>query len=250
MKTIKKLFSVLVLACLAGGAHAELNDQGLKSIMDIIDKAIESLNQQADATGDDADPAQREADLQNASSTVVNLSRTLGTLSYSRLQCGQAEVLSEFTQRVQLMPEDSRDPMRDAFQEGFDKSKEETPLLSEDECERLTRSRARSETVDEANVKQEKAPAAKPQPEQAKVEEAPAEEEDPKLRHMRVAEMSGQLAYKRRFCENEKVFNRDYNEYLESVPQDYRAAAKDAYWKGYQRGKRLNKHLTRAQCPA
>ena len=43
------------------------------------------------------------------------------------------------------MPEVSRDPMRDAFQEGFDKSKEETPLLSEDECQRLTRSRQRSE---------------------------------------------------------------------------------------------------------
>ena len=92
--------------------------------------------------------------------TVVNLSRTLGTLSYSRLQCGQAEVLSEFTQRVQLMPEVSRDPMRDAFQEGFDKSKDETQLLSADECDRLTRSRVRTETVDEANVTEDKSNAA------------------------------------------------------------------------------------------
>lgn len=248
MKYIKMLFAVLVSISLVSGVRAELQDQGLKSIMDIIDKAIESVNRQP---SDSADAAQSETDLQNATSTVVNLSRTLGTLSYSRLQCGQAEVLSEFTQRVQLMPEESRDPMRDAFQEGFDKSKDETSLLSEDECERLTRSRARSEKVDEVNVRQEKpkVTASQQSTEKAKVVEAPTAQEDPKIRHLRVAELSGQLAFKRRYCESEKVFNRDYNEYLESVPEEYREDAKSAYWKGYQHGKRLNKNLTRTQCP-
>ena len=124
-------FKILLFLILAGSGiapvvQAELQDQGLKSIMDIIDKAIGELAEQAAA---ESDPAALEGALTNATSTVVNLSRTLGNLSYSRLQCGQAEVLSEFTQRVQLMPEQSRDPMRDAFQEGFDKSKDETPLL-------------------------------------------------------------------------------------------------------------------------
>jgi len=165
------------------------------------------------------------------------------------LQCGQAEVLSEFTQRVQLMPEVSRDPMRDAFQGGFDKSKDETPLLSADECERLTRSRIRTETVDEANVTPDKSKAAaganKPAVEEVKVE-LPVE--DPKFRHLRIAELSGQLAYKSRVCEDEKVFNRDYNEYLESIPEEYREEAKTAYWKGFKHGKRLNKNLTREKC--
>jgi hypothetical protein len=187
--------------------------------------------------------------LENATTTVVNLSRTLGTLSYSRLQCGQAEVLSEFTQRVQLMPEASRDPMRDAFQEGFDRSKDETPLLSADECERLTRSRIRNENTDKANVKSDKSKEASkadvPAVEEAKVETVI---EDPKFRHLRVAELSGQLAYKSRFCEDEKVFNRDYNEYLESIPEEYREEVKSAYWKGYTHGKRMNKNLTKAQC--
>ena len=118
MKLLKLLFVSIALSSLASGARAELQDQGLKSIMDIIDKAISQLDQQADSATGETDPAE----LENATSTVVTLSRTLGTLSYSRLQCGEAEVLSEFTQRVQLMPEASRDPMRDAFQEGFDKS--------------------------------------------------------------------------------------------------------------------------------
>jgi predicted secreted protein len=245
MKNIKLLFVFLTLAGFACGAQAELRDQGLKSVMDIIDKAISELNQQSeDAAAAEVDPAQ----LENATSTVINLSRTLGTLSYSRLQCGQAEVLSEFTQRVQLMPEASRDPMRDAFQEGFDKSKEETPLLSADECERLTRSRARSEVGAEANVVEEKTAEPAQEAEAAPVEEE-ISPEDPKFRHLRIAEMSGQLAYKRRFCQDEKVFNRDYNEYLESVPEEYREEAKTAYWKGYQHGKRLNKNLTREKCP-
>ena len=139
MKFLKLLPTLFILLGLAAGARAELQDQGLNSIMLIIDKAIEELN---------AQPADDEAGaeaVENATRTIVNLSRTLGTLSYSRLQCGEASVLAEFTQRVQLMPDESRDSMRDAFQEGFDKSKEETTLLSQDECERLTRSRNRGE---------------------------------------------------------------------------------------------------------
>jgi predicted secreted protein len=248
MKLLKLLFVIIALSGLASGARAELQDQGLKSIMDIIDKAISQLDQQTGSATDSATGETDPAELENATSTVVNLSRTLGTLSYSRLQCGQAEVLSEFTQRVQLMPEASRDPMRDAFQEGFDKSKEETPLLSADECERLTRSRQRSESVDQANVQQEKPKAAAENKPEPKPVEEPVAAEDPKLRLLRIAELSGQLAYKRRFCQDEKVFNRDYNEYLESVPEEYREEVKSAYWKGFKHGKALNKNLTKAQC--
>ncbi len=168
--------------------------------------------------------------------------------SYSRLQCGEAGVLAEFTQRVQLMPDENRDAMRDAFQEGFDKSKEETQLLSQDECERLTRSRNRSEAEAEANVKQEKTRAAEASEAAPEPEEEVEATEEPRLRHLRIAEISGQLAYKRRFCEDEKVFNRDYNEYLESVPEDFREEVKAAYWKGYKHGKRINKHLSKDQC--
>jgi predicted secreted protein len=246
MKFIKLLFVIIAMFSLASGARAELQDQGLNSIMDIIDKAISELAQQTSEADIASDPAELEGVIENATSTVVNLSRTLGTLSYSRLQCGQADVLSEFTQRVQLMPEESRDPMRDAFQEGFDKSKDETPLLSADECQRLTRSRIRTEKVDDANVIQDKAADAnKPAVEEVK-EVVVAE--DPKFRHLRVAELSGQLAFKSRFCQDEKVFNRDYNEYLESIPEDYRDEVKSAYWKGYKHGERMNKNLTQAQC--
>ena len=80
------------------------------------------------------------------------------------------------------------------------------------------------------------------------VEELPPEE--PKFRHLRVAELSGQLAYKRKFCQDEEVFNRDYNEYLGSIPDEYREEVKAAYWKGYQHGKRLNKGLTKDKCPS
>ena len=245
MKTIKLLVVLLALTGLAPAANAELRDQGLKSIMDIIDKAISELEAQ---TSSGLDSESLQADIDRATGTVVNLSRTLGTLSYSRLQCGEADVLSEFTQRVQLMPEQSRDPMRDAFQEGFDKSKEETELLSQDECDRLTRSRTRTETVDDANVREDETAAAAAEPAEAVIEEEILPDEDPLFRHMRVAELSGQLAYKRRFCYDEKVFNRDYNEYLESIPEEYRDDAKDAYWKGYQHGKRMNKNLTRDKC--
>jgi hypothetical protein len=242
MKIQKLLFALFILSSLSFTARAEIQDQGLQSIMDIIDKAITELNQKVE-DGVEADPAA----LENASSTVISLSRTLGTLSYSRLQCGEAAVLAEFTQRVQLMPDATRDPMRDAFQEGFDKSKEETPILSQDECERLTRSRKRSERQDNANVKAEQTKTEVAEPSVEEVEEV-LSSEDPKFRHLRVAELSGQLAYKHKFCEDETVFTRDYNEYLESIPEEYREEVKTAYWKGYKHGKRLHKNLTREQC--
>ena len=238
MKFHNLLLAVFLLGLSLTG-RAELQDQGLNSIMEIIDKAIVSLNDENE------DGSLSEEDLQNAVDTVVNLSRTLGTLSYSRLQCGEAAVLAEFTQRVQLMPEDSRDPMRDAFQEGFDKSKDETELLSQDECERLTRSRNRAEEEAEANVKEDNTTGPAEVVEEV-VEELPPE--DPKFRHLRIAEMTGQLAYKRRFCEDEQVFNRDYNEYLNSVPDEYREEVKSAYWKGFKHGKRLNQGLTQDSC--
>ena len=242
MKILKLLFALLMLSSVSMAARAEIQDQGLQSIMDIIDKAIAELNLKVE-DGVEADPAA----LQNASSTVVNLSRTLGTLSYSRLQCGEAAVLAEFTQRVQLMPEATRDPMRDAFQEGFDKSKEQTPILSQDECERLTRSRKRSESQADANVNAEQSDAKVAEPSVEEVEEV-LPPEDPKFRHLRVAELTGQLAYKHKFCEDETVFTRDYNEYLESIPEEYREEVKTAYWRGYKHGKRLHKNLTREQC--
>jgi predicted secreted protein len=246
MKFIKLLFVIIAMFSLASGARAELQDQGLKSIMDIIDKAISELAQETSEADIAGDPAELEGVINNATSTVVNLSRTLGSLSYSRLQCGQAEVLAEFTQRVQLMPEESRDPMRDAFQEGFDKSKDETSLLSEDECQRLTRSRIRTEKIDGANVTEDETLDVN-QPVVEEVEEVVVAE-DPKFRHLRVAELSGQLAFKSRFCQDEKVFNRDYNEYLESIPEEYREEVKSAYWKGYKHGERMNKNLNQAQC--
>ena len=242
MNILKLLFAVFILTSLSFAARAEIQDQGLSSIMDIIDKAIAELNQQVE-DGIEVDPAL----LENASTTIIKLSRTLGTLSYSRLQCGEAAVLAEFTQRVQLMPNATRDPMRDAFQEGFDKSKEETPILSQDECERLTRSRNRGESQVDANVDAEKDTAKTDQPSDEEVEEV-LPPEDPKFRHLRIAELSGQLAYKRKFCEDETVFNRDYNDYLESIPTEYREDVKTAYWKGYKHGKRLHKNLSQEQC--
>lgn len=245
MNRLKLLPLFFLLAMFCGNAAAELRDQGLNSIMEIIDKAIAELNQELPDDGTPLDPAV----LENATGTIVNLSRTLGTLSYSRLQCGEAGVLAEFTQRVQQMPDESRDAMRDAFQEGFDKSKEETKLLSQDECERLTASRARREAADDVNVEAPEAGSRKA-PEQAAPQKAEeAEAEDPKQRYLRIAELSGQLAYRRKLCQDEKVFNRDYNEYLESVPADYRDEVKAAYWEGYKRGKRMNRNFTREQCP-
>ena len=245
MKRLKCAFIALcTLSVLSLSSHAELQDQGLNSIMQIIDKAINEITQ-ADL-GESNEKGVSDADaIKNAITAIVNLSKTLGSLSYSRLQCGQAEVLSEFTQRVQQVPETSRDAMRNAFQAGFDKSKSETALLSEDECNRLTESRIRNETVDEPNIAEETKPEANQQ--QTVVEEEVPPEE-PKLRHLRIAELSGQLAYKRKICEGDKVFNRDYNAFVESVPEEYQEEVKKPYWKGYKHGKRLNPNLTSDSC--
>lgn len=237
------LTALCLLLCPPFSVYAELQDQGLNSIMQIIDRAIEESNQTGEARENESEQeaANRQA---SANATIINLSRTLGTLSFSRLQCGEASVLAEFTQRVLLVAEENRDAMRNAFQEGFDKTKDETELLSEDECRRLTESRQRSETAEVANVvedpnQKQSGPAQEAEPEPV---------EDPKFRLLRIAELSGQLAYKREFCDGKKVFNRDYNEYISSVPEDYQEEVKTAYWKGYKHGKRLNKNLTKSQC--
>ncbi|MCP4492796.1 MAG: hypothetical protein GY820_36640 [Gammaproteobacteria bacterium] len=232
------------LCCLSFSTYAELLDQGLNSIMLIIDKAIDDVSK-VDEASNELSAAELVVNQDNASATIVNLSRTLGTLSYSRLQCGEAGVLAEFTQRVQQMPEERRDTMRNAFQEGFDKSKADTPLLSEDECKRLTESRKRDDKAEEANVTSDDKPQQATASEEA-IEEEP--EEDPKEALLRIAEITGQLAYKRKFCDDKKVFTRDFNEYISGVPEEYQEEVKTAYWKGFKHGKRLNKNLTRSQC--
>jgi len=221
-----------------------LQDQGLNSIMEIIDRAINEFNVKSEER-QGSEEGKQQAN-QAASATVVNLSRTLGKLSYSRLQCGQADVLAEFTQRVQKMPQDFRDPMREAFQEGFDQSKTETPLLSEDECNRLTQSRTRGDKQVDANITEENK--RKKREEKEVVKKAPPPDEDPKLKHMRIAELSGQLAYRRKFCGDKKVISRDFNEVISKMPQPFQEEAKKSYWKGYKHGKRLNKGLTKEGC--
>ncbi len=239
---MSRLNSTLIILCtlsvLSFSGHAELQDQGLNSILQIIDKAIAEISE---------DNAETDAGtLETATAAIVNLSRTLGSLSYSRLQCGEADVLSEFTQRVQKMPEEGRDAMRNAFQEGFDKSKNNTELLSEDECTRLTQSRIRTESVNETNVEGE---GQKKEVAQEMVEQEPElAPEEPRLRHLRIAELSGQLAYKRKICDGDDVFNHDYNDFIKSVPEDYRQEVKDMYWKGYQHGRRMNPDLTSDSC--
>jgi|GEM_PF-516066 len=239
---MSRLYSTLIILCalsaLSFSGHAELQDQGLNSILQIIDKAIEKIGE---------DNAETDAEtLETATAAIVNLSRTLGSLSYSRLQCGEADVLSEFTQRVQKMPEEGRDAMRNAFQEGFDKSNNNTELLSEDECTRLTKSRIRTEAVNETNIEEE---GQKKQAAQEMVEQEPElPPEEPRLRHLRIAELSGQLAYKRKFCDGDEVFTRDYNAFMESVPENYRQEVKDMYWKGYKHGRRMNPDLTSDSC--
>ena len=244
---MKTKLSTTILFCVTLGLSftggAEIRDQGLNSILMIIDKAIGEISS-LDENENEEDPVDIAASLETANATVVNLSRTLGILSYSRLQCGEATILSEFTQRVQQMPDQSRDAMRDAFQEGFDKSADETKLLSDDECKRLTQSRLRAEKVDEPNVEQEQKPAEGKN--EAVVEEKP--DESPKLQYLRIAEISGQLAFKTKICMNNNVFTRDYNEFIEGVPEVYREEVKSAYWKGYKHGERLNKNLTEDQC--
>ena len=45
MNILKLLFALFILSSLSFAARAEIQDQGLSSIMDIIDKAIAELNQ-------------------------------------------------------------------------------------------------------------------------------------------------------------------------------------------------------------
>jgi len=238
MSRIKTALITLGALCVISfSSHAELQDQGLNSILQIIDKAIVEVNMDKQAENYDAE------DVENAIAAIVTLSKTLGNLSYSRLQCGQAEVLAEFTQRVQELPEESRNSMRDAFQEGFDKSKDETVLLSDDECRRLTESRTREETVDDTLVDVDE--------EAEVVVEEVVEEPDldePRKRHVRMAELSGQLAYKTMYCEGKQVFTRDYNEFMKTVPEEFQQEVKETYWKGYKHGERMNPNLTSDTC--
>ena len=221
-----------------------MQDQGLNSIMSIIDKAVTEFNTTLEKLKTEKSTEEETTKATSGSTgTIVNLAQTLGKLSYSRLQCGQADVLAEFTQRVQQVPESMRDAMRDAFQKGFDKSKEETPLLSADECERLTQSRNLGEKKLEANVKED--PADKKKDEVVK---KPEPEVDPKLKHLRLAELSGQLAFKRKFCGDKQVVNRDFNEIIKAMPEEFQEEAKTSYWKGYKHGKRLNSNLTQDKC--
>jgi cytochrome c556 len=231
------LITFFALCLLSFSSHAELQDQGLNSILQIMDKAIEDIVKK-----DKEDPDYDAAVVENALAALSTLSRTLGTLSYSRLQCGQAEVLAEFTQRVQKIPGENQNPVRDAFQEGFDKSKEETVLLSDDECKRLTASRTREDTIDKTQVDGED--------EAAPIEEVVEEvdEDEPRRRQLRIAELSGQLAYKTKVCNGKAVFTRDYNAFMETVPEEYQQEVKDSYWVGYQHGKRLNPNLTADGC--
>jgi predicted secreted protein len=239
---------LLIILCTCCGlissfvSRAELLDQGLNSIMVIIDKAIIEVNKSVDATADFAETG--AATKVAASSTIVSLSRTLGSLSYSRLQCDEVAVLAEFHQRVALVPEEAKDKMRSAFQEGFDKSAKDAILLSKDECKSLTQSRKLVVVVDEINVIEDDKLKTKNK-RVAKVEKPP---EDPKLSHLRVAELTGQLAYKHKACSGDKVFNRDYNNFIETAPKEYQEEVKTAYWKGFKHGKRLNKNLTSEQC--
>ncbi len=223
------------------GTAVALEDQGLNSIMSIIDKAVEAFNAKTDEP--QGTEEEQKAKAESSSAIIVSLSRTLGKLSYSRLQCGQADVLGEFTQRVQKMPDEFRNPMRDAFQLGFDKSKAETALLSEDECERLTQSRNLTDKKIEANVEEEEEVEKK-----QKIVEKPKPVEDPNLKHFRIAELSGQLAYKRKFCGDDKVITRDFNEVIGAMPEEIQAEAKRKYWKGYKHGKRLNSSLKQENC--
>lgn len=243
MIRIASIVLIYMSFLLSGPAHA-LQDQGLSSIMDIIDRAIGEFNTKSEEQQGSEEEKQKASEA--ASGTVINLSRTLGKLSYSRLQCGQADVLAEFTQRVQKMPQDFRDPMRDAFQQGFDQSKSETPLLSEDECNRLTQSRTLGDKQVDANVTEENNK--KEQQKKQEVKKVVKPVEDPKLKHLRIAELSGQLAYRRKFCGDNKVVSRDFNEVISRMPQEFQEEAKKSYWKGYQHGKRLNKGLNSENC--
>lgn len=237
-----KILFILFALLLSAPIHAQLNDQGLNSIISIIDKAITDLQP---AEGEDAattDESPNEGDANVSGSTLVNLARTLGNLSFSRLQCGEAGVLAEFTKRVQIVPPEYQDLMRTAFQEGFDRSKSESKLLSEDECKRLTESRQQK-----AQKTEDKVAAPKPKQEK-KVEQKPEPVVDPATKHLRLANMTGQLAYKKKFCGDRKIHNKDFNEIIYKMPKEFRERAKKSYWKGFQQGKRMNKNLTKEKC--
>ncbi len=240
MKTLAPLFLILTFSTTA---HAQLNDQGLNSIISIIDKAITTLADDKQQTDKTSAPAKTEdekaAEISN--SVLVNMARTLGKLSFSRLQCGEASVLGEFTKRVQAAPEQYQNLMRLAFQEGFDKSKASTKLLSDDECKRLTESRRLKATKVEDKVKAPKKP-------EKTAKKAEPIKEDPFLKHKRLAHMAGQFAYKKKFCGDKKVINRDFNDIIAKMPKDKQKEGKKIYWEGYQQGKRMNKNLTLDKC--
>ncbi len=232
------------LTALPFSSHAELQDQGLNSVIVIIDKAISVINNE-ELKADDENAESASISIEQAITKVVNMSNVLGSLSFSRLQCKETDVLSEFTLRVQqIQQQEIQNAMREAFDEGFEKSSKNTALMSEDECARLTLSRKITKTLAEPDTDEEQK---KPQVEEKVVEqELPPEE--PKLRHLRIAELSGQLAYKRKVCDGDKVFTRDYNAFFKSVPEEYLQQVKAIYWKGYQHGKRLNLNLTSDDC--
>jgi len=237
--TIPLLLSFLITTPL----YAELNDQGLNSIISIIDKAIDtlSLEKTDNKAGLKNNKNATSEALDVSNSVIVNMARTLGKLSFSRLQCGEANVLGEFTKRVQLAPEAYQNLMRVAFQEGFDKSKAGTKLLSEDECKRLTESRQLKAEVVEDKVKAPK--------KVAKVDEKdPEVVEDPSLKQMRLANMAGQFAFKKKFCGDQSIINKDFNEIILKMPKEKQKEGKESYWKGYKQGKRMNKNLTLGNC--
>ncbi len=243
MKTLTQFFLILLLST---SAYAELNDQGLNSIISIIDKAISTLSSdKEEPKTTDANNTPEQTDKEKiaalSNSVVVNMARTLGKLSFSRLQCGEASVLGEFTKRVQAAPEQYQNLMRIAFQDGFDKSKSSTKLLSDDECKRLTESRQLKATKVEDKVKAPKKLAETAKPEK-KVEE------DPFLKHKRLAHMAGQFAYKKKFCGDKQIVNKDFNDIIAKMPKAKQKEGKKIYWKGYQQGKRMNKGLTLDKC--
>lgn len=229
------ILSIIISLSLFTHASAELNDQGLNSIISIIDKAIETMA--ADEAG-----AEQKTEEDISSNTIIGMARTLGKLSFSRLQCGEADVLSEFTQRVQAVPDAYKNAMRTAFQEGFDKSKASSKLLSPDECERLTESRQLKATEPDSKVD---APKEKSSKQQAK---QPTEAEDPKLKHLRLAHMTGQFAFKKKYCGDKKIITKDFNDIILQMPKELQDEGKKAYWKGYNQGKRMNTNLTKDQC--
>ncbi len=236
------LSTLFVTLALSFNAQAALNDQGLNSIISIIDTAISALPtaQVGDKTSSESTKTNEEIATDLSNSTIVNMARTLGKLSFSRLQCGEASVLGEFTKRVQAVPKAYQNLMRNAFQDGFDKSRTTSKLLSDDECKRLTESRQLKAEVAEDKIKA-------PTKETVK-EEQPKAVEDPSLQHMRLAHMTGQFAYKRKYCGDKNIVTQDYNSIIAGMPKDIQKKGREAYWKGFQQGKRMNKYLTLDNC--